>query len=138
MVMKIFFAGSIRGGGNYQGMYREILGFLKTYGDILSEHQEYDSAPDNQGLTGDAAIYARDTGWIRDADVLIAEVSQPSCGVGYEIAYAESRGIPVLALYYRGATHPISAMIAGNRSITTIIYDSIDHLISLLRNELDP
>ena len=102
MVMKIFFAGSIRGGGNYQGMYREILGFLKTYGDILSEHQEYDSAPDNKGLTGDAAIYARDTGWIRDADVLIAEVSQPSCGVGYEIAYAESRGIPVLALYYRG------------------------------------
>jgi hypothetical protein len=55
-----------------------------------------------------------------------------------KIFFAESRRIPVLALYYRGAIQPISAMIAGNHAITTIIYDSIDHLRSLLRSELDP
>lgn len=113
--MKIFFSGSIRGGDKYRHQYCQILAFLQSFGETISEHSDQPRSFNNEDLRGDAAIYARDTHWIREADLLIAEVSQPSIGVGYEIAYAESQNIPVLALYHIGAENPMSAMVFGNQ-----------------------
>jgi nucleoside 2-deoxyribosyltransferase len=81
-------------------------------------------------------IYTRDVRWIRESDVLIAEVSQPSIGVGYEIAYAEACGKPILALYCLDAEKSISAMISGNPHITTLEYECLDHLWPLLHEQL--
>ncbi|MDK2847754.1 MAG: 2-deoxynucleoside 5-phosphate N-hydrolase [Desulfuromonadales bacterium] len=134
--MKAFFSGSIRGGNKYRSSYLKILAFLKHYGDIISEHSSQQKDCDDQGLSGDGAIYARDIRWIGDADLLIAEVSQPSIGVGYEIAYAEARDIPVLALYHLGAETPMSAMISGNPRITSIRYRSLSELWPLLKEKL--
>ena len=44
-------------------------------------------------------IYNRDVDWLRESDCVIAEVTQPSLGVGYELGFAESLKIPVLCLY---------------------------------------
>ncbi|MEM2869433.1 MAG: hypothetical protein QW379_03300 [Thermoplasmata archaeon] len=64
----------------------------------------------------DAYIYERDLHWLRRADALVAEVSGPSLGVGYEISYAlHVRRIPVLCLCHR-EVHSLSAMISGNTS----------------------
>lgn len=134
--MKIFFSGSIRGGNKYRQQYREILAFLQTFGETISEHLDQSEGFDDEGLRGDAAIYARDTHWIREADLLIAEVSQPSIGVGYEIAYAESQNIPILALYHVEAESPMSAMVFGNPKITSIRYDSLSELWPLLKDKL--
>jgi nucleoside 2-deoxyribosyltransferase len=57
-------------------------------------------------------VYARDTRWIQESEILIAEISAPSHGVGYEIGYALSLGKPVLALYQEG--RKVSKMISGN------------------------
>jgi nucleoside 2-deoxyribosyltransferase len=57
-------------------------------------------------------VYERDVAWIRACDVLIAEVSVPSHGVGYEIGFALGIGKPVLALYQEG--RKVSKMISGN------------------------
>jgi nucleoside 2-deoxyribosyltransferase len=57
-------------------------------------------------------VYARDVRWLDDAQALIAEVSTPSHGVGYEIAYALLRGKPVLCLHQAGAR--VSKMLLGN------------------------
>lgn len=57
-------------------------------------------------------VYTRDVAWIRACDVLIAKVSLPSHGVGYEIAFSLGLGKPVLALHQEGRT--ISKMISGN------------------------
>jgi len=57
-------------------------------------------------------VFTRDIDWINQADTLIAEVSTPSHGVGYEIAYALSLGKPVLCCYQEGRT--VSKMITGN------------------------
>ena len=57
-------------------------------------------------------VYTRDVTWIRASDVLIAEVSVPSHGVGYEIGFALGLGKPVLALYQEG--RKVSKMISGN------------------------
>lgn len=59
------------------------------------------------------AVFERDTAWLRDCDALIAEVSTPSHGVGFEIAYALGRGKPVLCLAREGVR--VSKMITGIR-----------------------
>jgi hypothetical protein len=63
---------------------------------------------------GDDYIYTRDMHWLEKADALVAEVSAPSLGVGYEIACAlHLRKIPVLCLVHADAGL-LSAMISGN------------------------
>ncbi len=49
---------------------------------------------------------------MRSADALIAEVSVPSHGVGYEIGFALDLGKPVLCLHEQGRA--VSKMITGN------------------------
>jgi hypothetical protein len=36
--MKIYFAGSIRGGREDAALYLEIIEYLKTFGEVLTEH----------------------------------------------------------------------------------------------------
>jgi len=57
-------------------------------------------------------VYQRDIAWVGACDAMIAEVSTPSHGVGYEIARALTLGKPVLCLYRQGAR--VSKMITGN------------------------
>ena len=57
-------------------------------------------------------IYARDMDLLVRSDALIAEVTVPSTGVGYEICRALVRKIPVLCLYNPNAA--VSAMVLGN------------------------
>ncbi|MDH3269176.1 MAG: nucleoside 2-deoxyribosyltransferase, partial [Ignavibacteria bacterium] len=58
-------------------------------------------------------IYKRDLKWIDGSKIMIAEVSGPSLGVGFEIAYAIfQRKLPVLAIH-SSEVQNISAMIVG-------------------------
>ena len=75
-------------------------------------------------------IYKRDVNWINECDILIAEVTVPSLGVGYEIGYAESLNKKIICLYQ--ANENLSAMIKGNENITQISYNNIDELLTKL------
>lgn len=134
--MKLFFAGSIRGGGGYIKVYRRIIALLNTHGEVISEFNHDNGSPEKEGKKGDLIIHARTSEAIRHADLVVAEVSHPSIGVGYEIALAESIGIPVIALYHRGSEHRLSAMIAGNEKIVTLPYDTFEELGTLLGKQL--
>lgn len=57
-------------------------------------------------------VYERNAAWIRACDALIAEVSVPSHGVGYEIGFTLEQGKPVLFLAQTDI--PVSKMITGN------------------------
>ena len=112
--MKIYFAGSIRGGRNDASLYREIIGFLNNFGEVLTEHigdanltEIGDDGPD------DRFIHDRDLEWLQSADVLVAEVTQVSMGVGYEIGRAVESDKKVLCLFRPGENKRLSAMIAG-------------------------
>lgn len=61
----------------------------------------------------DIDIYDQDTAWLRESDVVIAECTSPSLGVGYELAYAEKFGKPCHIFYDRTKTQ-LSAMLTGN------------------------
>lgn len=136
--MKLFFAGAIRGGGGYGKVYRRIITLLNSHGEVYSEVTNHNDNPEKEGKKVDRAIHSRTIEAIRQSNLVIAEVSHPSIGVGYEIALAESIGIPVVALYHRGSEHHISAMIAGNDKIVTLPYDTFEELDSLLEKQLAP
>jgi nucleoside 2-deoxyribosyltransferase len=80
-----------------------------------------------------ADVYARDVDWIRAADVLVAEVSTPSHGVGYEIGFALGLGKPVLACHRRD--RGISKMISGNPDDHLVVrqYDTPDEVVEIVR-----
>jgi hypothetical protein len=62
--------------------------------------------------------------------VLIAEVSVPSHGVGYEIGFALNIGKPVLCIHHKG--RKVSKMITGNRDTTLSVksYANVEEAIS--------
>jgi nucleoside 2-deoxyribosyltransferase len=115
--MQIYFAGSIRGGRNDQEIYSAIINLLKKYGLVLTEH----IGDRKLFVTGEARdnreIYDRDMQWIEVADVVVAEVTNPSLGVGYEIGKAECRK-PILCLFREQEGKKLSAMISGNKNLT--------------------
>ena len=69
--------------------------------------------------------------------MLVAEVSMPSTGVGYEIATMRYKhGKPVIALYRPAYTSRCTAMVSGDRGIELIEYDSLADLLARLRQAL--
>jgi nucleoside 2-deoxyribosyltransferase len=120
--MKIYFSGSIRGGRKYQPIYKEIINYLKKYGEVLTEHIGRNNL--NEGEWPDELIYEKDMEWLEEADVLIAEVSQPSLGVGYEIRRAEELKKKILCLYKNGIK--VSAMVLGNKNLNVKEYKNLE------------
>lgn len=106
---KVYFAGSIRGGREDAGLYRRLIQYIQKDNIVLTEHIGDLSLSKTESL-GDSAIYEQDTAWLRESDLVIAECSTPSLGVGYELAYAEAHLIPVHIFYNHSRTQ-LSAML---------------------------
>jgi len=132
-IMKIYFAGSIRGGRDDVALYRRIIALLSDHGEVLTEHVGSEGlTPTGEDALSDEEIYARDMAWLAQADVVIAEVTTPSHGVGYEIAQAEAMNKPLLCIYRLGVGRRLSAMLAGNPATRCEDYESIEQLKSIL------
>ncbi len=131
--MKIYFAGSIRGGREDHALYLDIIGRLGAYGRVLTEHVG-DSGPGALGEEGsDGEIYDRDLAWLKEADCLVAEVTTPSLGVGYEIGRTLEWGKPILCLFRKSSGRALSAMIAGSDGVTVREYESTADLGEIFR-----
>lgn len=136
--MNVYFAGSITGGRADVDHYRAIVKALEADGHrvlagaVAAEHV----GPSGEALDA-CAIFERDVGWLAEADVLVAEVSTPSTGVGYEIATMRYRyARPVICLYRPAFTTRCTAMVAGDRGIELIEYRGLEDLLGLLRAAL--
>lgn len=115
MKKKVYFAGSIRGGRQDADLYKRIIEYIQMDHIVLTEHVGDLSKSRTEGLPNqEVAIYEQDTAWLREADVVIAECTTPSLGVGYELAYAEARGIPV-HIFYNKPRANLSAMLTGDK-----------------------
>ena len=128
--MKIYFAGSIRAGREDQEIYYQLIQGLQGHGPVLTEHvgdPDLTEFGDDGPL--DQMIYQRDMAWLAEAALMVAEVTIPSLGVGYEIGRAESRGIPVLCLYRGQDGRKVSAMIAGNPKVTVAEYSTVEEAL---------
>uniref|UniRef100_A0A3B3UP73 2'-deoxynucleoside 5'-phosphate N-hydrolase 1 n=1 Tax=Poecilia latipinna TaxID=48699 RepID=A0A3B3UP73_9TELE len=113
--MKIYFCGSIRGGRSDQQLYQRIVNELHRYGSVLTEHVLCSDWSGEEGPAGgDRAIHDRDLAWLQQSDVVVAEVTQPSLGVGYELGRAaDMKEKKVLCLFRPSSGRALSAMIRG-------------------------
>jgi nucleoside 2-deoxyribosyltransferase len=111
--MNIYFACTITGSREFESTYQSITKTLLADGhDVPTAHLADPGVKTLEGIINPAEVYDRDTLWIQACDALVAEVSTPSHGVGYEVAYALSLDKPVLCLYSEG--QKVSKMLTGN------------------------
>jgi nucleoside 2-deoxyribosyltransferase len=131
--MIIYCAGPIKGNTTYQDNYSEIVRIVESMGHTaLSEKSSKFSSTI---LLSDKQIYTRDIKWIDGSKIVIAEVSGPSLGVGFEVSYALFvKKLPVLAVYHDQAGQ-ISSMITGctNPLLQIKKYSNIDDLTSIIK-----
>lgn len=136
--MNIYFACSITGGRQDELIYQRLVAALQEYGHhvptaILASPEVMPL----EGLEVPEDVYSRDVSWISGCDLLLAEVSTPSHGVGYEIGYALSQGKKVLCLHRQGVN--VSKMILGNPDpkLTVRSYTTPDTAVGLLNDYLN-
>ena len=133
--MKIYFAGSIRGGREDANLYLKIIKHLQTKGKVLTEHvgDKNVESVGEANLT-DEYIHNRDVSWLDEADIVVAEVTNPSLGVGYEIRYSIDRKKKVLCLYRPQNGKRLSAMIAGCKDIIVQEYTNLEQAKKTIDN----
>jgi 2'-deoxynucleoside 5'-phosphate N-hydrolase len=126
--MKIYFAGAIRGGREDVALYFEIIELLGQYGQVLTEHVGNPELTGAGEVDDDRGIHDRDLAWLKEAEYLVAEVTTPSLGVGYEIGKSTEWGKPTLCLYRPREGRALSAMIAGCPGVVVREYHSREEL----------
>ena len=135
--MNIYFACSITGGRADEPIYQQIVAFLQARGhEVPTALLASSDVIQLEVIVDPVDVYRRDTGWINGCDLLIAEVSTPSHGVGYEIGFALHQSKPVLCLHRKDTS--VSKMITGNRdpNLTVLAYASETELIEKLQGYL--
>lgn len=110
---KIYFAGSIRGGRIDAELYARLIRYMQKNAVVLTEHIGSPHLNLMEQGKRDIDIYDQDIAWLRESDVIIAECTCPSLGVGYELAFAEKLEKPCHIFYDRSKTQ-LSAMLTGN------------------------
>lgn len=129
--MKIYFAGSIRGGRVDADLYRRMIEYMQKTDRVLTEHVGSPHLNLMEQGKRDVEIYDQDTAWLRESDLVIAECTCPSLGVGYELAYAEKFGKPCHIFYDRSKTQ-LSAMLTGNPYFHIHPYTIEEEIFSIL------
>ena len=113
--MNIYFSCSLTGGRDDEEVYGAIVEHLMAAGhEVPTAHLAHPGVMKLEAIVDAHEVYQRDIEWIQGCDGLVAEVSTPSHGVGYEIAYALTLGKPVLCIHRHGVK--VSKMITGNDS----------------------
>lgn len=109
-----------------------MIGYISRTDTVLTEHiGDLGLSQLERGRSHDAAIYEQDTAWLRECDMLIAECTTPSLGVGYELAYAEMLGKPCYVFYNRVVSQ-LSAMLTGDPFFRIHPYESESEIYPLL------
>lgn len=107
--------------------YIRIIEMLKKQGHmVVSEHVASEVLEKIEEKITDEEIFNNDIGYIDECECLVAEVTIPSIGVGYEIGYAISKGKLVLCIHREDAN--VSAMVRGNRRILSVSYKNLEAL----------
>ena len=132
--MIIYCAGPIKGDTKYQESYKDIVRIVESMNHTALA--QFSSKIPSTIFLNDKQIYTRDMKWIDGSKIMIAEVSGPSLGVGFEIAYALFvKNIPVLAVYNEQEQN-ISSMISGcnHPNLQLKKYYNQDDLARIIRN----
>jgi nucleoside 2-deoxyribosyltransferase len=135
----IYLACTVRGdrGGVEAG--RAICARLQHHGHhVLTTHLLADNVNDAESTLTEPDVYARDLQWLSSCDVIVAEASGSSYGVGFEVGYVLGRAREtrqrVVLLYDTARRDAISRLITGNcdTACTTFGYRSLEELTAFI------
>ena len=142
--VKIYFAGAISAGRDRQPLYRAMVDYLHDLGaDVLSAHVAAADVLAGESTMADEQIFRRNMEFINTSHGLVAEVTTPSLGVGFEIAEALRRRKPTICLCQRGTF--LTRMLTGNRDrdMTILFYEhaqewqvALEEFLLKLRNKM--
>lgn len=141
--MTIYLACTVRGdrGGVLAG--RAVCERLQKLGhEVLTTHLLADDVNRAEAALTEEAVYRRDIGWLSSCDVLVAEASGSSYGVGFEVGYvlgrARESGQRVVLVYDAARRDQVSRLITGNcdAHCDTFGYASIDELVTFIDRSL--
>ena len=134
--MTIYLACTVRGDRGAVEALRTVCARLEAAGHaVLTKHLLDDNVDAAESALSAAAVYARDIEWLESCDVLIADASGSSYGVGFEVGYVLGRSAQtsqrVLLLYRADREDKISRLIAGatHPRCTTIAYRDAHDLV---------
>ncbi len=131
-MIRVYFAGSMRGGRADAALYARLIARIGRTCRVLTEHvgSAAPVPPGERGMT-DEEIYRQDMAWLRACDLVIAECTTPSLGVGYELAVAEKLGKPAHVFYDEGRCS-LSAMLTGDAAFRLHPYRTEAELLAAL------
>lgn len=130
--MKIYFSGSIYGGRQKLDTYKKLINELKKYGEVLNAEVADDDVVINEEQQSDYDIFENLEQEMNQADLIFAEFTVPSLGVGYEIGYADSHNKKIIGIYDKTVIPKITTMLRGNKRLKIIPYTDINEIISNL------
>ena len=141
--LTIYLACTVRGdrGGVLAG--RAICERLQHHGhEVLTTHLLADNVETAEAALTERDVFRRDLEWLTACDVLVAEASGSSYGVGFEVGYvigrARASGQRVVLLYDLARRDKVSRLITGNDdpACTTFGYATIDELTTFIDQTL--
>jgi nucleoside 2-deoxyribosyltransferase len=143
--MRIYLACTVRGERDGVLAGRAISQRLQAHGhEVLTTHLLADDVDRAESALTEAQVYRRDLEWLSQCDVLVAEASGSSYGVGFEVGYLIGRAREtrqrVVLVYDAARRHAVSRLITGNcdEACTTFAYDSLEDLVAFIDRQLGP
>lgn len=143
--MRIYLACTVRGDRGGLDAARALASLLQRKGhEVLTTHLLADDADAAESALTERDVFERDLAWLDSADLLIAEASGSSYGVGFEVGYVLGRaavtGQQVILLYRAERKPHVSRLIAGNchGACTTYAYRDADDLVRFVETALAP
>lgn len=117
--MRIYLACTVRGDrGAIEGLRTLADGLASAGHTVLTTHLLDAGVDGAESALSERDVYERDIAWLESCDVLIAEASGSSFGVGFEVGYVLGRSVHcdqrVLLAYRSDRRDVISRLIAGN------------------------
>jgi len=139
--VRVYLACTIRGDRSRLAVARALGSAIEEAGhELMTGRFLDDRAEDEDGRLTPAQVFERDIEWLDACDLLVAEASGSSYGVGFEVGYvvgrAERTGRRAIVLYDERVGDRISRLVSGNTHphCVTLPYRDADHArVQLLR-----
>ena len=116
--LRIYLACTVRGDRGAVAALRDLVRELEAAGHVvLTKHLLDDNVETAESALTERRVYERDIEWLEACDLLIADASGSSFGVGFEVGYVLGRSDRtnqrVLLLYRADRRDAISRLIVG-------------------------
>ena len=136
--MKIYFAASLQNSTIEKiEFYNQITKYLSCYGKVLTEKigNKKFQVKRRKMKVSSKNIHDYDLKFLLESDVIVAEITTPSLGVGYEIGRAVENKKPVLCLYNKNLIRSgnISKMILGAPGTRVLGYKTLKDVKFVIR-----